>query len=55
MLIQTKYNQANYTPIDTASCQEDMNRLTHNYENLGSSKIELLENNNYITMQYTAK
>jgi hypothetical protein len=55
MLSQTKYNQGNYTPIDTMSYQEDLNRHQHSYENLRSSKIELLENNNHITMQYTAK
>jgi len=44
MLLQTKHNQANYTLIDTASYQEDLNRHKHSYENLRPSKSELLEN-----------
>jgi len=54
MLLQTKYKQSSYTPINIASYQEDINRLKHSYEKLRTSKIELLENN-HITIQYTAK
>jgi hypothetical protein len=55
MLLQIKYNQGNYTLINKASYQEDLNLHKHCYENLRANKIELLENNNHITMQNTAK
>jgi hypothetical protein len=54
-MLPTKYNQGNYIQIDTASYQKDSNRQKHSYENLRSNKIQLLENTNPITMQYTAK